>query len=117
VRHFRGTPDAEGGLILAITCGAASLADFWTRVKTTICRVVRWMDRKVPRGCRAILGVLLVIGGCLGFLPVLGFWMIPAGLAAIALDIPPWRRWVLKQVADNEAKIPVDSRPAGSPRK
>ena len=38
------------------------------------------------------LGVLLVIGGVLGFLPVLGFWMIPLGLAILAVDFPPVRR-------------------------
>jgi hypothetical protein len=41
---------------------------------------------------RALIGVLLVIGGFFGFLPILGFWMIPLGLAFIALDIPPLRR-------------------------
>lgn len=42
---------------------------------------------------RLILGVLLMIGGGFGFLPVLGFWMFPLGLAVAALDIRPiWRR-------------------------
>jgi hypothetical protein len=35
-----------------------------------------------------MVGVLLMIGGVFGFLPVLGFWMFPLGLAFIALDIP-----------------------------
>jgi UPF0716 family protein affecting phage T7 exclusion len=50
---------------------------------------------KLPRhpAARAVLGVLLVIGGMLGFLPVLGFWMIPLGLAVLAVDFPPVRRW------------------------
>jgi hypothetical protein len=39
------------------------------------------------------LGGLLVIGGLLGFLPVLGFWMIPLGLAVLAVDVPVVRRW------------------------
>ena len=29
-----------------------------------------------------------MVGGVFGFLPVLGFWMFPLGLAFIALDIP-----------------------------
>ena len=41
---------------------------------------------------RTVLGVALVIGGILGFLPVLGFWMIPLGVAFVALDVPPARR-------------------------
>jgi hypothetical protein len=36
-----------------------------------------------------------MIGGVFGFLPIVGFWMIPAGLALIALDIPPLRRRLL----------------------
>jgi hypothetical protein len=38
------------------------------------------------------LGGLLVVGGVLGFLPVLGFWMVPLGLAILAVDFPPVRR-------------------------
>ena len=38
------------------------------------------------------MGVLFIIGGILGFLPILGFWMLPLGIAFIALDIPPTRK-------------------------
>ena len=38
-------------------------------------------------------GVALIIGGLLGFLPVLGFWMIPLGLAVLGADLPPVRRF------------------------
>ena len=41
---------------------------------------------------RKTVGVLLVIGGCLGFLPVLGYWMLPLGLALLAVDWPVARR-------------------------
>jgi hypothetical protein len=68
------------------------------KLKHVIRRIVRWADRRVPRGVRSVLGLLLIGAGVLGFLPVLGFWMIPAGLALIALDIPPWRRWVLRRL-------------------
>ena len=39
------------------------------------------------------IGILLVAGGLLGFLPVLGFWMIPLGLLVLSVDIPIVRRW------------------------
>jgi hypothetical protein len=42
------------------------------------------------------VGLVLVVLGFLGFLPILGFWMIPLGLALISTDIPPFGRW-LKQ--------------------
>jgi purine-cytosine permease-like protein len=42
---------------------------------------------------RAALGVILVIGGLLGFLPVLGFWMIPLGLIILSIDFQAVRRF------------------------
>ncbi len=42
---------------------------------------------------RVVLGAALVVGGFLGFLPVLGFWMIPLGLGILAVDFPPVRRF------------------------
>ena len=41
---------------------------------------------------RRVAGILLVIGGLLGFLPVLGFWMLPLGLILLSDDIPSLRR-------------------------
>ena len=55
-------------------------------------RAVEWGERRVPTGWRSVVGLLLMAGGVLGFLPLLGFWMLPIGLAFIALDIPPLRR-------------------------
>jgi len=42
---------------------------------------------------RVGLGVGLIVGGCLGFLPILGFWMIPLGLGVLSIDIPFVRRF------------------------
>ena len=52
---------------------------------------------RVPRGLRLALGLLLILGGTLGFLPILGFWMIPLGIAVAALDIELYRRWKRRQ--------------------
>jgi uncharacterized RDD family membrane protein YckC len=43
---------------------------------------------KLPqsRWLRRTIGVLLVCGGLLGFLPVLGFWMVPLGLLVLSHD-------------------------------
>ena len=38
------------------------------------------------------LGGGLCLGGFAGFLPVLGFWMLPLGVAVLAVDFPPARR-------------------------
>jgi hypothetical protein len=34
---------------------------------------------------------LLTFGGVLGFLPLVGFWMLPIGLALLAEDVQPLR--------------------------
>ncbi len=41
---------------------------------------------------RIALGSALIIGGCLGFLPILGFWMIPLGVLVLSVDLHPVRR-------------------------
>ena len=43
---------------------------------------------------RITLGVVLVVlGGLFGFLPVLGYWMVPVGFLILATDLPPIRRF------------------------
>jgi hypothetical protein len=41
---------------------------------------------------RKVTGTLLVGGGVLGFLPVLGFWMVPLGVAVLSVDSHAIRR-------------------------
>lgn len=41
---------------------------------------------------RIATGSALVVGGTVGFLPVLGFWMIPLGLIVLSHDLPVVRR-------------------------
>jgi len=36
--------------------------------------------------------MLLIVGGFLGFLPILGFWMVPLGILLVAEDVPFLRR-------------------------
>ncbi len=46
---------------------------------------------------RSVMGLILVFGGFLGFLPVLGFWMLPLGLIILSIDFPMirrFRRWI-----------------------
>ena len=44
------------------------------------------------RAARIAMGTGLLLGGVLGFLPILGFWMIPLGLMVLGQDIPAVRR-------------------------
>jgi hypothetical protein len=50
---------------------------------------------KLPRSAtaRIAVGTGLVCGGILGFLPILGFWMVPLGLLVLSQDLPSVRRW------------------------
>ncbi len=41
---------------------------------------------------RIPLGILLIIGGLLAFLPILGIWMLPLGLLLLAIDLPVLQR-------------------------
>lgn len=47
---------------------------------------------------RLPLGGLLVVGGLLGFLPLLGFWMLPLGLLLLAEDVPALRRPTVRAI-------------------
>ena len=44
------------------------------------------------RAGRIGTGLLLIFGGALGFLPVLGFWMLPLGFIILSHDLPLVRR-------------------------
>ncbi|MFC5585786.1 hypothetical protein ACFPOD_11745 [Nitratireductor kimnyeongensis] len=57
---------------------------------------VSLMGKRIPiprsRFARIGGGCLLVVLGLFGFLPVLGFWMIPLGLLILSYDIASVRR-------------------------
>ena len=59
--------------------------------KTKIAEFRKWLHDQHP-SLRIPIGIALILGGALGFLPILGFWMIPLGLAVLAIDFPPARR-------------------------
>ncbi|MCP3055661.1 hypothetical protein [Aurantimonas marianensis] len=53
----------------------------------------RELPLPASRSWRIALGSALVGGGILGFLPILGFWMIPLGLLVLSVDLIFVRRW------------------------
>ncbi len=61
------------------------------RVRRFTYRTLLWGRDRVPAGVRSLIGALFCLGGVFGFLPVLGFWMLPLGLGFIALDVPALR--------------------------
>ncbi len=68
-------------------------------------RCLKGGKRYLPPVFRGILGLVIIAGGVMGFLPVLGFWMVPLGLALLATDIPPLQRWFIKQLNHYRRKV------------
>jgi len=58
--------------------------------------VSNWSPRS--RIARLIVGTGLIIGGSLWFLPVLGWWMLPVGIAILSTDYPRIRRMRRKAI-------------------
>lgn len=53
--------------------------------------------KSLPRGLRQIIAIILIVLGFFGFLPVIGFWMIPLGLMLLAIDFR-WARRLLTRL-------------------
>ena len=58
---------------------------------------INFFGKRVPMPrsiwLRVPLGVVMIVGGLLGFLPVLGYWMIPFGLLVLSIDFAFVRRF------------------------
>ena len=65
--------------------GKPMAKDYYQRMQHSVRRYPRWL--------RLGIGMLLMLGGILGFLPILGFWMLPLGLLVLSYDLPMVRRW------------------------
>lgn len=98
---------------------------------------LRFGSRRMPlpasRAARIALGGALIVGGIAGFLPILGFWMLPLGLLVLSVDLAIVRRhrrraavwWARRQQAHAAARAataagapppgPADPGPAARP--
>ena len=54
---------------------------------------------------RVPAGIVLTGGGIFSFLPVLGIWMLPLGLALLAIDVPVMRAPLARALAFTNGKI------------
>jgi len=54
---------------------------------------------------RVPLAIVLMAGGFVGFLPILGFWMLPLGLALLAVDLPFMRPPMARLLAFINGKL------------
>jgi hypothetical protein len=63
------------------------------RLPSRLGAAARFLRQPSGRWFRIPAGLLLIIGGILGFLPIFGIWMLPFGLALLAEDVPVLRSW------------------------
>ena len=59
---------------------------------------IDWVRSPIAVLVRIPLGIILILGGILSFLPILGIWMLPLGLLILAIDIRPLRGPVVRVV-------------------
>jgi len=68
-------------------------------------KILHFLREPRLRWLRTTAGVLLIIGGCFWFLPILGLEMIPIGLMLLAIDTPFLRRPVARFIAWGKRKL------------
>ncbi len=76
----------------------------------------RWLRRiRSPAATmvRIPLAVVLIAAGFVGFLPILGFWMVPLGLALIAIDVPFLRGPLARVLAWINVRLEARAAPGG----
>jgi len=66
------------------------------KLPTSAQRATTWLRRPRARWLRIPIAVLLILGGWVGFLPILGFWMVPLGALLLPEDIPILRQSMLQ---------------------
>jgi purine-cytosine permease-like protein len=82
-------------------------------------KTVNFLGRRIPVPASVILrvglGMACILGGVLGFLPVLGYWMLPLGLLILSIDFPWVRRFRRRlTVRAGPAFLPVSVWAAGA---
>lgn len=82
------------------------LERFERRLPAWAGKFVGWLRQPGTRWVRLPLGIVLILAGIVGFLPVLGFWMVPLGLVVVAKDVPPLQPALVRLLDWAERKWP-----------
>jgi len=77
-----------------------SFRAIWKQIKARAHQFNNWLRRHVPIGIRTVLGLLLILFGIFGFLPILGFWMLPLGVLIVYSDIRDILRYLRRSDRD-----------------
>jgi hypothetical protein len=78
-------------------------------------RGLRWVRTPAAVWTRIPIAIALILAGFLGFLPILGFWMVPLGLALIAIDVPFLRGPLAAGLGMVNRKLDARASAAGKP--
>jgi hypothetical protein len=79
------------------------------RMPHHVLRVMRKVRSPAAAPYRIPIGIALTAGGVVGFLPIVGFWMVPLGLAVLAQDVPGMRPPLAQLLAKINGKRPPPS--------
>jgi hypothetical protein len=71
---------------------------------------LRWIREPHMHMVRIPLALLLILGGVFSFLPILGIWMLPLGLAVLAIDVPPLKAPVANTLVRLQRRLVVTRR-------
>ncbi len=77
---------------------------FERRLPDRLGRFLRFVRQPSGIWIRIPIAIVFIAGGLVGFLPVVGFWMVPLGLLLIAEDIPFLQRPLVKMLEWIEAR-------------
>jgi len=83
------------------------LERFQSRLPAWAAKAIGWLWRPRFHWVRLPVGIVLILGGIVGFLPILGFWMVPLGLIVMAKDIPPLQPALVRFLDWVERKWPT----------
>jgi hypothetical protein len=91
------TPEAKAGRILDRRLDRAQRF-----LPAVLAEWLEHLRRPSASWARVPLGVLLILGGLLSFLPFLGVWMLPLGLVLLSLDVVLLRRPTARMLVSGE---------------
>ena len=76
------------------------------RLPNWAARMLRGARKPSAGWIRIPVAVVLIVGGIVGtFLPIIGFWMVPLGLALLAIDVPFLRGPLARMLAFINRKL------------
>jgi len=87
-----GTNNPDAGDVGNGSDDNAPLERFLMGLPRPIHRTLVWLRRPEARRVRIPAAIMLIVGGLFGFLPILGFWMVPLGIILLSEDVPVLRR-------------------------